>query len=63
MPHTASDRLDHLGDFTTTPQVLLISALALFIGVVAAYVAAGVLWLFWRFTNVFLFQRIDKTLG
>ena len=35
--------LDHLGDFTTSVRVLPIAALAAVIGVVAAYVAAGLL--------------------
>jgi chloride channel protein, CIC family len=53
---------DDLGDFTTTARVLPISALALFIGVVAAFVAAGLLRLIGLFTNLFYFQRVDTTL-
>ena len=49
--------LDHLGDFTTSTRVLPIAALAAVIGVVAAYVAAGLLALIGFFTNLFFFQR------
>src|SRR6202035_735534 len=51
-----------LGDFTTTARVLPISALALLIGVVSAFVAAGLLRLIGLFTNLFFFQRIETTL-
>ena len=51
-----------LGDFTTTRRVLPISALAILIGVFAAYVAAGLLKLIAFFTNLFFFRRIDTTL-
>ena len=54
--------LDHLGDFTTTTRVLPIAALAAVIGVVAAYVAAGLLALIGFFTNLFFFQRAGTAL-
>src|SRR5947207_2932478 len=59
MPEQRSpvERLDHLGDFTTTARVLPISALALVIGVSAAYVAAALLRLIGLFTNLFFYQR------
>jgi H+/Cl- antiporter ClcA len=57
-----SDRLDHLGDFTTTARVLPIAALAIVIGVFSAYVAAGLLKLIGLFTNLFFFQRVDTAL-
>src|SRR5215467_8672532 len=50
-----------LGDFTTTPRVVSIAALAVVIGVFAAYVAAGLLKLIAFFTNLFFFQRIGTT--
>ena len=53
---------EDLGDFTTTPRVLAISALAVFIGVVAAFVAAALLRLIGLFTNLFFFQRFGTTL-
>jgi H+/Cl- antiporter ClcA len=51
-----------LGDFTTTPRVLPIAALAVVIGVFAAYVAAALLKLIAFFTNLFFFQRVATTL-
>jgi H+/Cl- antiporter ClcA len=54
--------LDHLGDFTTSTRVLPIAALAAVIGVVAAYVAAGLLALIGFFTNLFFFQRAGTAL-
>jgi chloride channel protein, CIC family len=57
-----ADRLGELGDFTTSRRVLPISALAVAIGIFAAYVAAALLKLIGLFTNVFFFQRIDTSL-
>jgi H+/Cl- antiporter ClcA len=65
MGHHASSgagALDHLGDFTTTRRVLPISALAIVIGVFAAFVAAALLKLIGLFTNLFFFQRADTAL-
>jgi CBS domain-containing protein len=45
-------RITHLGDFTTTARLLPIAALAVVIGVFAAYVAAALLKLIGFFTNV-----------
>lgn len=50
----------NLRDFTTTWRVLPISALALVVGVVAAYVAVGLLKLISFFTNVFFFHRFTS---
>jgi len=55
-------RLDHLGDFTTSPRVIPISLLAVGIGLVAALVAAALLKLIGLCTNVFFFQRVDTSL-
>ena len=60
-PHTA-DGLRHLGDFTTTARVVLISGLAIVIGVVASYVALVLLKLIGLFTNLFFFQRAGTAL-
>src|SRR5437016_13276719 len=49
---------NELGDFTTTPRLLKISALALGIGAVSAFVALGLLKLIALFTNIFFYQRI-----
>ena len=48
---------DALGDFTTTVRVLPISALAMGIGVIAAFVALALLRLIGLFTNLFYFGR------
>ncbi len=50
-----------LGDFTTTTRVVPIAALAVLIGVFAAYVAAALLKLIGFFTNLFFYQRLDTT--
>src|SRR3954470_16108447 len=59
---THLEPLDHLGDFTATPRMLTISAIAVGIGVFAAYVAAALLALIGLFTNLFFFQRVSTTL-
>src|SRR5215469_4024925 len=46
---------EELGDFTTTLRVLPISALAVVIGVLCAYVALALLRLIGLFTNVFYY--------
>ena len=51
-----------LGDFTCTPRVITISALAILIGVVSAFVALGLLKLIGFFTNVFFFGRLSSAL-
>jgi H+/Cl- antiporter ClcA len=51
-----------LGDFTTTTRLLPISALALVIGVVAAFVALALLRLIGLFTNLFYFGRWSTAL-
>ena len=56
------DIAEELGDFTITPRVLLISAFAVGIGIVSAYVALGLLTLIGFFTNLFFFQRISTAL-
>src|SRR5262250_213100 len=48
---------EELGDFTTTLRVLPISALAIVIGVLCAYVALALLRLIGLFTNLFYFGR------
>jgi H+/Cl- antiporter ClcA len=54
--------LSHLGDFTTTPRVVLIGGLAVGIGLVCAYVALALLKLIGFFTNVFFYQRFSTAL-
>lgn len=48
---------EKLGDFTTSPRMVLISLLALLIGVIGAFVALVLLRLIGIFTNLFFFQR------
>ena len=51
-----------LGDFTTTPRVLLLSLFAIVIGAFGAVVALALLRLIDLFTNLFFFQRWSTTL-
>ena len=53
---------ERLGDFTTTPRVIPMSALAIAIGVVGAFVALALLRLIGLVTNLLFFQRWDTTL-
>src|SRR6476469_1433413 len=55
-------KLDHLGDFTTSPRVLSISLLAIAIGFAAAFIAAALLELIGLCTNLFFFQRVSTEL-
>ena len=48
---------EKLGDFSTTPRVIMIAALAAMVGVVSAVVATALLRLINLFTNLFFFQR------
>jgi CIC family chloride channel protein len=51
-----------LGDFTTSPRVLLVSSIAVVIGVLSSFVAEGLMKLIGLFTNLFFFQRWDTAL-
>jgi chloride channel protein, CIC family len=62
MSSPRTSRLDHLGDFTMSARVISISLLAVAIGIVASYVAAGLLMLIGLCTNLFFFQRISTAL-
>ncbi len=53
---------DQLGDFACTPRVIAISGLAVFIGIVSAFVALGLLRLIGLFTNLFFFGRWSAAL-
>ena len=63
--------LSGLGDFTATPRMVLIAAIAVVIGVICAFVARALLAMIAFFTNLFFFQRFgtaplspaDHTLG
>ena len=56
------DIAEDLADFTAAPRLLVISALAIGIGIVSAYVALGLLTLIGLFTNLFFFQRFSTAL-
>src|SRR5215467_8169890 len=56
------DALNTLGDFTTTWRVLLLSVIAVGIGVLSAFVALALLRLIGLFTNLFFFQRWSTAL-
>lgn len=51
-----------LGDFTTTPRMILIALLAIVIGAFSAFIALILLRLIGLFTNLFFFQRWDTAL-
>ncbi|HEU5375022.1 MAG TPA: chloride channel protein [Ktedonobacteraceae bacterium] len=51
------EALGILGDFTTTPRVVLLSLFAIVIGTIGAFVALALLRLIGLFTNLFFFQR------
>jgi len=59
----ANEAEGRLGDFTTTPRVILISALAIAIGVFSAFVALALLRLIGLFTNLFFFHRFNTTVS
>src|SRR5436305_9467510 len=60
--HASSSKLDHLGDFTTSPRVVAISLLAIAIGLAGSFIAAALLKLIGFCTNLFFYQRIDTSL-
>ena len=59
----AAQSADHgpetFGDFTATPRLILLSAIAIGIGIAGAYLAKTLLTLIAVFTNVFFFQRLS----
>jgi CIC family chloride channel protein len=63
--------MENRGDFTTDRRLLWISALAVVIGVICAFIAVALLWLISLFTNLFYFHTLssaahspaDNTLG
>lgn len=59
-PSNAAAAVDRLADFRTTRRVLRLVLLALPIGVLAAFVARGLIWLIAVITNLAFFQRIDS---
>ena len=55
-------QLDHLGDFTATPRLLTISALALPVGAIGALTAWALLRLIGLITNAVFYQRFGTSL-
>ena len=51
--------LHALGDFTANARLLLLSSVAIIIGIISAYVAVALLSLINLFTNLFFFQRFS----
>src|SRR5438105_11270848 len=51
--------LHDLGDFTANARLLLLSIVAIPIGILSAYVAVALLALIAFFTNLFFFQRFS----
>jgi CIC family chloride channel protein len=60
--HGGHEAFDQLGDFTTTRRVLLLSIMAIGIGLFSAFVALALLRLIGLFTNLFFFQRFETSL-
>ena len=58
----ADEALHELGDFTTTQRVMPLSAMAIVIGVLNAFVALALLKFIGLFTNLFFSQRWDTAL-
>ncbi|WP_220093616.1 chloride channel protein [Flexivirga caeni] len=61
-PHELPRDVHHLGDFRATPRLLLIAALAVPVGAVAALVAWALLRLIGIITNAVFYQRFDTRL-
>src|ERR1051325_8287408 len=58
-PRDDESALHALGDFTANARLLLLSLVAIPIGIISAYVATALLALITFFTNVFFFQRLS----
>ncbi len=57
-----SEATEHsrLRDYSTNSRVLVLSAAALFIGVIGAFVAKALVWLIWVITNLAYFGRLSS---
>src|SRR4051794_28801039 len=62
MPEHTRPMAADLGDFTATPRLFTISAFAVVIGIISAFVALALLKLIGLFTNLFFFQRVSTAL-
>jgi H+/Cl- antiporter ClcA len=57
--HPHADERQELGDFTTTPRLLVLSAIAICLGAIGAVLALVLLRLIAFFTNLFFFGRLS----
>lgn len=60
MTETADPIEDRLADFTRDKRILLISLMAVVVGVMSAVVAKGLVWLIAVFTNLTFYQRFSS---
>jgi chloride channel protein, CIC family len=54
--------MNERGDFTATPRLIVVSAIALMIGFICAFVATALTWLIGFFTNIFFYGRFSPIL-
>jgi H+/Cl- antiporter ClcA/predicted transcriptional regulator len=54
--------MNERGDFTATPRLIVVSAIALIIGVICAFVATALTWMIGFFTNIFFYGRFSPVL-
>src|SRR6185503_19609348 len=47
------------GDFTASPRVLVVTVMAVFVGIASAFVALALTKLISLFTNIFYYQRVS----
>jgi chloride channel protein, CIC family len=52
--------MNERGDFTATPRLIVVAAIALVIGAVCAFVATALTWLIGFFTNIFFYGRLSS---
>ena len=52
----------HLGDFTTNRRLLVLTPMAVVVGVIATFVAVILVWLIGTITNLAYYQRFSSTL-
>ena len=60
MTETAEQIEDRLADFTRDKRILLLSLMAVVIGVFSAVVAKALVWLIAVFTNLTFYQRFSS---
>ena len=60
MTDTADEMEDRLADFTRDKRILLLSLMAVVVGVMSAIVAKALVWLIAIFTNLTFYQRLSS---